>query len=690
MASKWRKAKQALGLNLCYHVPKTMVDDDDESPPMSERVSDAALLSRPITAAAAAAAASGRLSKSFSRKHSSETCSICLATMRPGKGAIFTAECSHSFHFRCVTSNVKHGNQICPICRAKWKEIPLENPDLSQRDGPLQNNAVMTVIRRLPSTPRNSNRHVVPLFYAAEPAVFDDDEPLNRGEVSQNAASDADGNLSKIIGIRAYPEVSSVPRSKSCHEFTVLINLKAAVTNSTQNSSTDNLGLPRTPVDLVTVLDISGSMAGTKLALLKRAMGFVIHNMSSNDRLSVVTFSSTARRLFPLRRMSESGRQQALLAVNSLVANGGTNIAEGLRKGAKVMEERREKKNTVASVILLSDGQDTYTVDRSGGNKTAPNNYQSLLPSSIQDSKRLGFQIPVHTFGFGIDHDSILMHSISEMSGGTFSFIETEAAIQDAFAQCIGGLLSVVVQNLVVEIECIHPSIKLQSVKAGSYPSQVMGNRRSGVIDIGDLYADEERDFLLLLDVPAGNHTQLVKVKCLFKDALTKESLTVESEEVSIERPESSAAAQEEEGSIEVDRQRNRLKATEAISEARTAAENGDLDNAISVLENCRKMLSRTISAKKQDRLCVAMDAELKEMQERMASRHVYEASGRAYVLSGLSSHSWQRATARGDSTDSSSLIQSYQTPSMVEMLNRSQTMLKRSPGERLIRPKPR
>lgn len=76
MASKWRKAKQALGLNLCYHVPKTMVDDDDESPPMSERVSDAALLSRPITAAAAAAAASGRLSKSFSRKHSSEVCTL--------------------------------------------------------------------------------------------------------------------------------------------------------------------------------------------------------------------------------------------------------------------------------------------------------------------------------------------------------------------------------------------------------------------------------------------------------------------------------------------------------------------------------------------------------------------------------------------------------------------------------------
>lgn len=46
MGSKWKKAKVALGLNLCMFVPRTL---DDESPPpstvVSERLSDAALLS---------------------------------------------------------------------------------------------------------------------------------------------------------------------------------------------------------------------------------------------------------------------------------------------------------------------------------------------------------------------------------------------------------------------------------------------------------------------------------------------------------------------------------------------------------------------------------------------------------------------------------------------------------------------
>uniref|UniRef100_A0A2P2N8S4 VWA-Hint protein Vwaint domain-containing protein n=1 Tax=Rhizophora mucronata TaxID=61149 RepID=A0A2P2N8S4_RHIMU len=119
------------------------------------------------------------------------------------------------------------------------------------------------------------------------------------------------------------------------------------------------------------------------------------------------------------------------------------------------------------------------------------------------------------------------------------------------------------------------------------------------------------------------------------------------------------------------------------MSRARAEAEQGDLPSAVSILGNCRRVLSETISAKSHDHLCIALDAELKEMQGRMASRHMYEASGRAYILSGLSSHSWQRATTRGDSTDTSSVVKTYQTQSMSQMLCQSQTMPFPSPSQR-------
>ncbi|KAK1373591.1 Zinc finger C3HC4-type RING finger family protein [Heracleum sosnowskyi] len=651
MGSKWRKAKMALGLNNCLYVPKT---SDDVSPAAGTRASDASLLSptntpvdgrmpdyqRPMTPSPSSSGL--RLPKNGS-KSSKRICSICLTTMKPGQGhALFTAECSHSFHFQCITSNVKHGNQICPICRAKWKEVPFQSPasDLYNRRSrisrgiwPQDDGWMNVVVPQLPHPRLDANRHSAPLRLSHEPSVFDDDElldpqPEDAAKYSYENTSNDDHSIG-AVEIETYPE--------ECYSEDQANPLLIP-----QNS--------RAPIDLVTVLDVSGSMA--------------------------------ARRLFPLRRMTNTGRQEALQAVNALISNGGTNIAEGLRKGSKVMTDRKWK-SPVSSIILLSDGQDTYTI--SSPRADTETAQQSLLPSSMRRDSGAGANIPVHSFGFGADHDAVSMHSISEASGGTFSFIEAESVIQDAFAQCIGGLLSVVVQELQVVVDCVHPKLYLNSIKAGNYKTNLTADARTGFIEFGDLYAEEERDFLVILNIPVEkdiNDMTLVKIKCHYKDPITKETVTVEElRNVVIQRPETTGQLPV---SMEVDRQRNRLHAAEAMAAARGAAERSDLSAAVTVLEHCRQNLLDTVSARAGDRLCVALGAELKEMQERMANRRVYESSGRAYVLSGLSSHSWQRATARGDSMDSTSLMHAYQTPSMVEMVTRSQTMFFGNPSSQL------
>ena len=40
--------------------------------------------------------------------------------------AIYTAECSHTFHFPCIASHVKkQDNLVCPVCNSTWKDVPL-------------------------------------------------------------------------------------------------------------------------------------------------------------------------------------------------------------------------------------------------------------------------------------------------------------------------------------------------------------------------------------------------------------------------------------------------------------------------------------------------------------------------------------------------------------------------------------
>ncbi|XP_062185457.1 E3 ubiquitin-protein ligase WAV3-like isoform X2 [Phragmites australis] len=673
MEGAWRKVRRALGLRLCVRTPAAGGELRAPSPAGGCRGDAAVTVAAAGESGPATQAGALRRSKSGGRSSSSSKgkCAICFATMRSGRGqALFTAECSHMFHFHCISSNVKHGNYVCPVCRAKWKEIPCRSLSSNSPHGRIginpnrspQQDSHMVLHRQDPNRRRDVRR-----LHTSEPADFNDDEPLQHKEGFDNL----NFGSTKTPEISSYPEFQTVPQSSSLDGFDILIHAKAPtassghITGSLVNE-TSVRSSSRAPVDLVTVLDVSGSMAGTKLALLKRAMGFVVQHLRPSDRLSVIAFSSTARRLFPLRRMSHHGRQQALQAINSLGAGGGTNIADALKKSMKVIEDRSYK-NSVCSIILLSDGQDTYSI--SSNVQGTSTGHRSLVPFSILNDER--HMVPLYAFGFGADHDSDTLHSIAEASGGTFSFIEDEGVMQDAFAQCIGGLLSVTVQEMRLSMECVDPGVQLCSIKCGSYPCKVARDGRNGSVDIGHLYADEERDILLSLTIPKSREqTSLLRVACAYKDPVTNETIEIQGDEVKIKRTISTVS---EPVSIEVDRERNRIQAANAIESARAAAERGALAEAVTILEDCRRVLSQSFASQSGDRLCMALDAELREMQERMANRQLYEASGRAYMLSGLSSHSWQRATARGDSTDSTTLVYSYQTPSMVQMLQHSQ-----------------
>lgn len=70
-------------------------------------------------------------------------------------------------------------------------------------------------------------------------------------------------------------------------------------------------------------------------------------------------------------------------------------------------------------------------------------------------------------FQVGVDHDAPLVHSIFENTGRTFSLIEAESVTEDAFDQCFGGLLGMVVQQLKVAIEGVVHYVRLWSMKAG-------------------------------------------------------------------------------------------------------------------------------------------------------------------------------------------------------------------------------
>lgn len=110
----------------------------------------------------------------------------------------------------------------------------------------------------------------------------------------------------------------------------------------------------RAPVDIVAVIDKSGSMHGEKLDLVKETLEFVIDQCKHNkiscihlslpcihfiftvkecDRLSVVTYDTKVQVDFPLTSMDSANKERTKLMVKAIRDGSSTNLCGGLLKG---------------------------------------------------------------------------------------------------------------------------------------------------------------------------------------------------------------------------------------------------------------------------------------------------------------------------------------------------------------------
>uniref|UniRef100_A0A8I7B840 VWA-Hint protein Vwaint domain-containing protein n=1 Tax=Hordeum vulgare subsp. vulgare TaxID=112509 RepID=A0A8I7B840_HORVV len=303
-------------------------------------------------------------------------------------------------------------------------------------------------------------------------------------------------------------------------------------------------------------------------------------------------------------------------------------------------------------------------------NRTA-NDYMTLVPLLFTHADtRPG---PVHTFGFGADNDALAMHTIAEATGGTFSFIENQAAIQDSFAQCIGGILSVAVQEARIAVTCLHRGVRVQGIQSGCYGNHVGDDGRAASID-------EERRFLVLVHVPRARPvesvTRLVKVSCTYKVAATGQAAQAAAPAAVIQRLLELELTEAPPPSIDVERERVRLAATQDITAARAAAEGGQHAGAARILDSRLKAMERSAPGAAGDPTCEAIKEELRDLSSRVGNLREYQKTGRARLLAGMSSHAQQRASA-----STSTKARAYLTPKMEEMVKVSRKQSRKRGG---------
>ncbi|PNX97532.1 zinc finger protein [Trifolium pratense] len=413
-----------------------------------------------------------RLSKSL--------CGICTKCVKTGEGkAIFTSECSHTFHFPCIAAHVKTQQIItCPVCGINWNDL---QPEKTAEENTKQN--VKTTSLKLPNY--NDDE---PLLSSTSVSRFNTIPETEENEEGEEQQQEDEENKEPIqfqgfdvISTRTFdafflPETALVASNKSFETLIAVLKVKAKPCNVVAN---------RPPVDLVTVLDIGCSISGEEFLMLKRSMQVVISSLGSSDRLSVVEFSGGSKRLFPLRRMTGRGRRSArrivdALAVNDLISDETPARKEALKKAAKILEDRRQK-NPVSKIILLTNG------------------YEDRRISSTRFSH---LDIPVHVLNYS--------HALHD----------------GAFSERVQNLLRVVAQNIKFEFQ-------------NTFTSDITAVHSPDSATIVDLHAAEERELLVELKLPSsrGSHTNALSVRSSYRDSFTQEIIRSKERSIIVPRP---------------------------------------------------------------------------------------------------------------------------------------------------------
>ncbi len=114
--------------------------------------------------------------------------------------------------------------------------------------------------------------------------------------------------------------------------------------------SVASISVGEIPLDVVLILDVSGSMAGNKLTNLVDASKNVLALLRPGDRVALVTFSQRT----VVRRPLSSDIAVVMQEVEGLVAAGQTSLFDALYTGLSL----RRTADTRQMVLLFSDGRD--------------------------------------------------------------------------------------------------------------------------------------------------------------------------------------------------------------------------------------------------------------------------------------------------------------------------------------------
>ncbi|MEO8061907.1 MAG: VWA domain-containing protein [Pseudomonadota bacterium] len=215
----------------------------------------------------------------------------------------------------------------------------------------------------------------------------------------------------------------------------------------------------RDPINLVAVVDKSGSMNGAPLALVRRSLAEMASQLRPGDQMSIVLYGDTAHVHLAPTPVTRNGVAGILQSIEAIQSNGSTSMEAGLRVGYSVADETAAAFKGRTRLVLFTDERPN----------TDATDAASFMGMAVAHSKQ---DVGLTTVGVGVQFGAELATKISSVRGGNLYFLRDEKDVKELFAGQLDYMVSELAHDLTLTI-APHPGFRISGVYG--VPGELLG-----------------------------------------------------------------------------------------------------------------------------------------------------------------------------------------------------------------------
>ena len=299
------------------------------------------------------------------------------------------------------------------------------------------------------------------------------------------------------------------------------------------NSNIKQSDFSRKKLNLVVVLDISGSMSSpfnryyydrfkqpgqsaseaegqdskewnkTKMKVATEAVVAMLKHLNPEDSFGVVLFDDTAYLAKPIRRVAITDMEAIKGHIMELRPQGGTNMSAGMQMGKDLFKELTSVDNSKVEnrIIFLTDAQ--------------PNQGELSKTGMVGIAKAIVKQKIYTSFiGIGVDFNTELIESITKIRGANYYSVHSPDAFKKRMDKNFNYMVTPLVFNLLLKLEA--PGFEIQKVYGSPEASEATGE----IMKVNTLFPTEKTEegtrgglvLLHLKKIPGQNNILSLKV----------------------------------------------------------------------------------------------------------------------------------------------------------------------------------